>query len=157
MLLLIFLYGKISTNLFSTMEQCTATLCARGWCDWKSKYLSVCVLCRNTVVVRKPSLWCVILVSRNGSVVCLFFNCELNGRFNGVQMGMKVLDLFPKECRQGVVHISFPKGGRDLVCGQCSILHTFITRLATVTDTGESIAVPYTPYTHTHHTYFLVQ
>ena len=45
--------GK-SVQIFSARwnnVRATATLCARGWCDWKSKYLSVCVLFRNTVVV----------------------------------------------------------------------------------------------------------
>ena len=32
-------------------------------------YLSVCVILRNTVVVRKPSLWWVIFVSRNERVL----------------------------------------------------------------------------------------
>ena len=60
-MLLKFLFRIISTNFSAQWNNvcATATLCAKGWCDWKPRYLSVCALFHNVVVVREPSLWCV--------------------------------------------------------------------------------------------------
>ena len=44
----------------------TATLCARGWWESKSRYRSEWVFFLKTVVVSEPSLFRVTLVSRNG-------------------------------------------------------------------------------------------
>ena len=41
----------------------------------------------------------------------------------------------------GVVHIPLAEGGLGSISGKCSLLHISITKLATVTDTGEPIAV----------------
>ncbi len=46
----------------------TVILCARGWWESKSRYLSVWVFFLNTDMVKEPSEWRVTLVSRNGSV-----------------------------------------------------------------------------------------
>ena len=42
----------------------------------------------------------------------------------------------------GVVHIPLVEGGLGFISGKYSLLHVSITKLATVTDTGEPIAVP---------------
>ena len=44
-------------------------MCQGVGCDRKSRYLSVCVIFRSTVVDREPSSWWVIFVSRNAGVL----------------------------------------------------------------------------------------
>ena len=70
------------------------------------------------------------------------FDGELNGRLDRVQMEVKLLNLALRKGCQVVIRVSLPEGGRALkvaIPAACSTF--FITNLATVTETGEPIAV----------------
>ena len=124
-LLLFVLVHQCRSSAWWSRVCATATLWAKEWCNWKCRYLSVCVLLGSTVVVREPSLWWVILVSKNGRVLCasspianwmdasMVFRCAWN------------FDLVSRQGYHCIVYLPFPERDWGLVCGQCSLFYTY--------------------------------
>ena len=102
-----------------------------------------CVLLRNTVVVREPSMWWVIFVSRNGRVLSV---SSSTANWMDASMVFRCAWKPVTWSRGRAVTVSstylFQKGTGDWYVDSALSSTLSMTRLATVTDTGEPMAVP---------------